>query len=299
MLMRRTDLALEARELWRQSAEETTRLRGVAARTRSREGVPVEEIRILSPAGARALGKPVGRYVTLTLRGLEHRAPGSFAAAVHAVAAELAAMLPPKGGILVAGLGNRAITPDVIGPAAVESVLVTRHLVEQEPRYFGSFRPVAALSPGVLGTTGMESGALVKAVAEDLKPQCIVAVDALAARSIHRLCTTVQLTDTGIVPGSGVGNARAALDAQTLGVPVIAVGVPTVVDGATLAADLLEQAGQETDPRLLRQLDGGGMVVTTRDIDQQAADLAKVIGYGITLALQPQLSMEDLQMLLN
>ena len=154
MLMRRTDLALEARELWRQSAEETTRLRGVAARTRSREGVPVEEIRILSPAGARALGKPVGRYVTLTLRGLEHRAPGSFAAAVHAVAAELAAMLPPKGGILVAGLGNRAITPDAVGPLAHQHTLVTRHLMGEKIPLLREGRPVAALSAGVLGTTG-------------------------------------------------------------------------------------------------------------------------------------------------
>ena len=297
---KRTDLAVEARQLWCERTGRAGALAGVKERKEQREGYEVTEVEVVDQRGAQALGKPVGRYVTVELGGLHRREGDAFGRGARVLAQVLSGLLPPgKGTVLVVGLGNRAITPDVIGPAAVESVLVTRHLVEQEPRYFGSFRPVAALSPGVLGTTGMESGALVKAVAEDLKPQCIVAVDALAARSIHRLCTTVQLSDTGIVPGSGVGNARAALDAQTLGVPVIAVGVPTVVDGATLAADLLEQAGQETDPRLLRQLDGGGMVVTTRDIDQQAADLAKVIGYGITLALQPQLSMEDLQMLLN
>ena len=294
MLMRRTDLALEARELWRQSAEETTRLRGVAARTRSREGVPVEEIRILSPEGARALGKPVGRYVTLTLRGLEHRAPGSFAAAVHAVAAELAAMLPPKGGILVAGLGNRAITPDAVGPLAHQHTLVTRHLMGEKIPLLREGRPVAALSAGVLGTTGVESGRLIRAVAEAIRPSCVVAVDALVSRSVHRLCTTVQLADTGIVPGSGVGNHRQALDRETVGVPVIAVGVPTVVDGATLAADLL---GLEEIPPLKGE--GRSLMVTPRDIDSRVADLAKVIGFGITLAADPGLTIEDLELLLS
>ena len=153
---------------------------------------------------------------------------------------------------------------------------------------------MAALSAGVLGTTGVESGRLIRAVAEAIRPSCVVAVDALVSRSVHRLCTTVQLADTGIVPGSGVGNHRQALDRETVGVPVIAVGVPTVVDGATLAADLL---GLEEIPPLKGE--GRGLMVTPRDIDSRVADLAKVIGFGITLAADPGLTIEDLELLLS
>ena len=165
--------------------------------------------------------------------------------------------------------------------------------MEGLPEHFGSFRPVASLSAGVLGTTGMESGELVQAVCRDLKPACVIAVDALASRSLERLCRTVQLSDTGIAPGSGVGNHRQALDRETLGVPVLAVGVPTVVEASTLAADLL---GQEDLPPLG---EGRELLVTPKDIDSQVDDLAKVIGYGISLALQPGLDVADLDLLLS
>ena len=191
------------------------------------------------------------------------------------------------------GLGNRAITPDALGPKVHDHTLVTRHLVEGCPEHFGGFRPVAALSAGVLGTTGMESGELVQAVCRRLEPACVVAVDALASRSLKRLCRTVQLSDTGIAPGSGVGNHRAALDRASLGVPVLAVGVPTVVDGATLAADLLGTA--ELPPLG----EGRDLLVSPKDIDSQVSDLAKVIGYGIGLALHPGLRVEDLDLLLS
>ena len=180
-----------------------------------------------------------------------------------------------------------------MGPKVHEYTLVTRHLVRQVPEHFGDLRPVASLSAGVLGTTGMESGELVRAVSERLRPACVIAVDALASRSLKRVCRTVQLADTGIAPGSGVGNHRAALDRASLGVPVIAVGVPTVVDGATLAADLL---GTEELPPLG---EGRDLMVTPKDIDSQVADLSKVIGYGIDLALQPSLTLEDLDLLLS
>ena len=152
---------------------------------------------------------------------------------------------------------------------------------------------MAALAAGVLGTTGVESGELVRAVTERIHPACVIAVDALASRSLKRVCTAVQLADTGIVPGSGVGNHRAALNRETLGVPVIAIGVPTVVDGATLAADLLGTA--ELPPLG----EGRDLLVTPKDIDSQVSDLAKVIGYGIGLALHPGLRVEDLDLLLS
>ena len=294
-MKRRTDLALEAAQLWQESAGEAGTLPGVESEEATREGYPVTTVRIRDEAGARALGKPVGTYVTLELDGLARREEDAFGRAARALAAELGALLglAPGAPALVVGLGNRAITPDAIGPKVHEHTLVTRHLVEQIPEHFGAFRPVASLSAGVLGTTGMESGELVQAVCRRLKPACVVAVDALASRSLKRLCRTVQLSDTGIAPGSGVGNHRWALDRASLGVPVLAVGVPTVVDASTLAADLL---GQEELPPLG---EGRDLLVTPKDIDSQVDDLAKVIGYGISLALQPGLDVADLDMLLS
>ena len=301
MLKRRTDLALEAKELWAESAEKETKLEGVRARDSLREGYQVTTVDILDEQGASSLGKPVGSYVTVQLDALARREEDAFGRAARAIAAELGGLLrlPEGAACLVVGLGNRAITPDAIGPGVADHTMVTRHLVEQAPEHFGSFRPVAALAAGVLGTTGVESGELVKAVAEKIRPGYIIAVDALASRSMDRVCSTVQLADTGIVPGSGVGNHRTALNRETLGVPVIAVGVPTVVDAGTLAADILAEAGQERlDPEALAGA-GEGLMVTPRDIDQRVADLVKVIGYGINLALHPGLTVEDVDLFLS
>ena len=292
MKVRRTDLALEARELWQESAGETTRLEGVEAREGSREGMGVTTVRILDGRGEAALGKPRGTYITLTLEGVARREEDVFGRAARAVAGELSQLLegvPERGLVLVAGLGNRAITPDALGPRVHEQVLVTRHLVEGMPEHFGSLRPVASLAAEVLGSTGVESGEVVRAVCGSIRPACVIAVDALASRSLERLCRTVQIADTGIAPGSGVGNHRFALNRDSLGVPVIALGVPTVVDGATLAADLLGREEPE---------EGRELVVTPKDIDSQIADLSKILGYGISLALQPELTVADLELLL-
>ena len=296
MGMRRTDLALEARELWQEEAGAEASLPGVEARDTIREGIPVSTVRVLDRRGEQALGKPPGSYVTLTLEGLSARAEDIFPRCVRAVAAELAGLLQtvsPGGLVLVAGLGNRAITPDAIGPKVHQNTLVTRHLVRQMPEHFGALRPVASFAAEVMGTTGVESGELVRAVCEKIQPACVVAVDALASRSLKRLCRTVQIADTGITPGSGVGNHRMGLTRDTLGVPVIAVGVPTVVDGATLAADLL---GVDDLPDLN---EGRDLLVTPKDIDSQVNDLAKVIGFGLSMALQPGISLEELELLLS
>ena len=295
MLGRRTDLALEAKEIWEEGAAEPSVLERVEAASGEQEGFHTETVRILDRRGG-GLGKPAGRYVTTHPGRPGPAGGGPSAGRPWAVAGELAGLMEgvPTGGLaLVVGLGNRAITPDALGPKVHDYTLVTRHLVEGCPEHFGGFRPVAALSAGVLGTTGMESGELVQAVCRRLKPACVVAVDALASRSLKRLCRTVQLSDTGIAPGSGVGNHRAALDRASLGVPVLAVGVPTVVDGATLAADLLGTA--ELPPLG----EGRDLLVTPKDIDSQVSDLAKVIGYGIGLALHPGLRVEDLDLLLS
>ena len=245
---------------------------------------------ILDAAGAEALGKPVGTYVAVDLRPYFSRRPARFAGAVRTLAEELAPLLPEEGAVLVAGLGNAAMTPDAIGPAAVGHLLVTRHLGEAVP----GLRGVAAAAAGVLGTTGMEAAEWVRGLAERVEPAAVIVIDALAARSVERLCTAVQIADAGIVPGSGVGNARMALNRETLGVPVVSVGVPTVVDAATLAADLLGEGG--TPEALGRR--GRELFVTPKDVDAQIRELGKLVGYGVNLALQRGLTVADLEALL-
>lgn len=298
MLTRRTDLALEAQELWKESAEKTTRLPGVRARNRKREGWPITRVEILNDTGAKALGKPVGTYVTVDLTAFRDRREDFFGRAVRALGAELRELLPQEGTALVVGLGNRAMTPDAVGPQALDHLLVTRHLLRAMPEQFSGLRPVAAVRTGVLATTGLESAELVRGAAETVQPDFIVAVDALAARRMARVCATVQVSDTGIAPGSGVGNRRMALNEESLGVPVFAVGIPTVVDGATLAADLMEEAGvPELDPEALRGR-GQPLMVTPQDIDARVRDLSKVVGYALNWALQG-LDVDEIDALLS
>lgn len=291
MLTVRTDLAVEAHALWRESAGETTRLKGVAAREEQAEGMTVTRVEIMDQEGARALGKPEGTYLTLDVSPLWRREEDAFPRAVRAVAALLGPLLPEEGPVLAAGLGNQAMTPDALGPRSLDHLLVTRHLGEALPQ----LRPVAGLGAGVLGTTGMEVAEWVRGAAEQVGPAAVIVVDALAARDLERLCATVQIADTGLVPGSGVGNHRMALNRETLGVPVISVGVPTVVDAETIARDLLGEAGA-----VPKALNGRGrrFFVTPESIDQKIRDLSKVLGYGINLALQESLALEDLEALL-
>lgn len=297
-MTKRTDLAMEAKELWQESAEKTTRLAGVKAGRSRREGYGVDRVEILDNRGAEALGKPVGSYLTLDLTSYWQRKTDYFPRAVRALGAELKSLLPEKGQAMVVGLGNQAMTPDAVGPLTLGNVLVTRHLRELMPRQFGAFRGVSAFGTGVLGLTGVESAEAVRGLVKEVEPDFVIAVDALASRRMGRVCATVQLSDSGIIPGSGVGNHRSALNQETLGVPVFAIGVPTVVDAATLAADLLEESGvREFDENRLRA-GKQPLMVTPRDIDAQVRELAKVLGYGINWALQ-DLEIEEMESLLN
>ena len=298
MFPKRTDLALEARELWQESAEKATRLNGVKATKQRAEGYPVTRVDILDERGEQALGKPRGTYRTVDLTTFWQRRSDFFERAVRAVGGQLKDLLPGNGPVLVVGLGNGAMTPDAIGPLAADSVLVTRHLIAAMPKHFSGFRPVAVFRTGVLGTTGVESAEAVRGLVEQVQPALVIAIDALASRRVGRVCTTVQLSDTGIIPGSGVGNHRAALNQETLGVPVFSIGIPTVVDAATLAADLLEESGiMDIDGDKLRSSQQN-LMVTPRDIDQQVRDLGKVVGYGINWALQ-DLEIEEINALLS
>ena len=286
MRITRTDLALEGVEQLRQGGD-ISRLDGVCAAEYTRQGYGVTDVRVMTRQAAEAVGKPEGRYVTIDLRPYFRREEGFFARAVECLASELRTLLPGVGEdwpVLVAGLGNRGMTADAVGPLALESLLVTRHMVRSLPRQFRGFTPVSALAPGVLAATGMETLELLRGAVRATGCAAVIAVDALAARSRERLCATVQLGDTGLIPGSGVGNHRKAIDQTTVGVPVVAVGVPTVI-----AAHLLGDGDAEDDPLFL----------TPRDIDGRVRELGRVIGYGVTLALQQGLTVEDVTGLLG
>lgn len=284
MLQYRTDLAMEAHELLCARSRAQT-LSGVDSRTVFRRGCSVTSVHIETEGAAQRLGKPCGRYITLDLSALQKNSGELLARASRAVAAELRLLLGEHTrGVLVAGLGNAGMTPDAIGPKSAEHVLVTRHLRQEDG--FSSLCPVSVLTPGVLGQTGIEAMETLRGAVRAVQPDAVIAIDALASRSLARLCTSVQLSDTGIVPGSGVGNHRCPLSRDTLGVPVYAIGVPTVVDAATLTLDVLEEAGKsDVDPAALRGHET--VMVTTRDIDAQIRELARIVGYGIDLALQP------------
>ena len=242
--------------------------------------------------------KPEGTYLTFDVPPFsdDFRDP---AARIELIGKELASLLPQRGLILVAGLGNTEITPDNLGPKTAKGVLATRHITGELARSTGldDLRPVAVLAPGVLGQTGIETGELLYSVTQKLRPAALIVVDALASRRLDRLGCTVQVSDTGISPGSGVGNARPKIDRQTMGVPVVSMGVPTVVDAMTLAADLLgrEEAGMEEEisPR------GEPMVVTPREIDLLIDRAAKLVSMAINHALQPSFTLEDLGTLVS
>lgn len=291
----RTDLAVEAIENHKTAAA----LPHVRQSDRTLEGFAVHEVRILSEDAAREIGKPQGRYLTLELDALIRREEDAFPRACKALSTLLRELLPhPNDGpVLIAGLGNRMITPDAIGPQTADHVIATRHLVAQSPAIFADWRPVSALAPGVLGQTGVETGEVICGVLDRVRPATVIAVDALAAGRLSRLLRTVQLADTGITPGAGVGNARTALNEETLGVPVIAVGVPTVVDGATLAHEISSQLGQPACEALddLSQ----PVMITTRDIDREVADISRMIGYAVNMALHPHLSVADIDLYLS
>lgn len=291
----RTDLAVEAIENHKSAAA----LPHVRQSDRMLEGFAVHEVRILSEDAAREIGKPQGRYLTLELDALIRREEDAFPRACKALSTLLRELLPrPNDGpVLIAGLGNRMITPDAIGPQTADHVIATRHLIAQSPAIFADWRPVSALAPGVLGQTGVETGEVICGVLDRVRPAAVIAVDALAAGRLSRLLRTVQLADTGITPGAGVGNARAALNKETLGVPVIAVGVPTVVDGATLAHEISSQLGQPACEALddLSQ----PVMITTRDIDREVADISRMIGYAVNMALHPHLSVADIDLYLS
>ena len=286
MTLSRTDLAVETAEELSSSRDIFSPGTGVTRTESLHCGCPVTRIRVATEDGASLLGRPPGTYVTVDLRPLLSRQEPLLPRAAACLSRELRALLPPgEGTALVVGLGNSAMTPDAVGTAALEHLLVTRHLLQAMPRQFAGLRPVASLRPGVLSATGVETLELIRGAAAHIRPAVVIVIDALAARSRHRLCATVQLSDTGLTPGSGVGNHRKAVNARTLRLPVVAVGVPTVIDGAALCGD------EDAAP--------SGLFVTPQDIDRRIRDMGALLGTAITLALQPTLTAADVTALLS
>lgn len=286
----RTDLALEKSEAFGQSLPE-----GVTCSVETAGAMKITRICVQNAAGAEALGKPQGRYITVEVPPFKRSAETEPQTA-EIIARELRELLPPEGTVLVAGLGNSEITPDALGPKFSAQVLATRHIRRElaESAGLGHLRPVVNLTPGVLGKTGIETGELLRGTAENVQAAAVLTVDALAARKLSRLGCTVQMSDTGVTPGAGVGNARTALDRGTLGVPVIAVGVPTVVDAATLVQDLTHAPPGEAFAR-----EGADMMITPREIDLVIERAARLLALAVNRALQPHLSAEDILLLVS
>lgn len=292
---RRTDLALEERELLGED------IRGAEYTDEMIGGLRIERLRITTPTASRLLKKPIGTYVTAQLPPLTDNIRDTDSR-VKALSEEIRRLLPVHGPVLVAGLGNEEITPDALGPKAASKVLATRHIPGEIARSTGldKLRAVAVVNTGVTGRTGIETGELLSGIIKNIRPTAMIAVDALASRRLERLGCTVQISDTGISPGAGVGNRRIRIDKDTMGIPVIAIGVPTVVDALTLAFDLLDVDDEKESLRLSREVspEGRGMVVTPKEVDLLVDRASRLISLCVNMALQHDIDTEDLLNLL-
>lgn len=292
---RRTDLAVEERELLGED------IKGVNYSEEEIDGLPIERLHISTERAGQLLKKPMGNYVTAQLPPLTDNIRDTDKR-VNALSREIRRLLPVNGLVLVAGLGNVEITPDALGPKAASKVLATRHIQGEIARSTGldRLRAVAVVNTGVTGQTGIETGELLQGVIKNIRPSAMIVVDALASRRLERLGCTVQISDTGISPGAGVGNRRVRIDADTMGIPVIAIGVPTVVDALTLAFDLLEIDDEKQGMELSRTVSpqGRSMVVTPKEIDLLVNRASHLISLSVNMALQTDIDTEDLLNLL-
>ncbi len=283
----RTDLALERREI-------SENISGISCDTEKRGSCKITRIKVETEEGAEKIGKPMGNYITIEISSFS-KAGEIFDEKLKTVSDELTKLIPEKGTVLVVGLGNKNITPDCLGPECVSQLLATRHITDEIAKSMGlgKLRSVAAVAPGVLGQTGIETVEIISGVVKTVKPVAVITVDALASRRVQRLGRTIQICDTGISPGSGVGNARAKIDEKTLGVPVISIGVPTVVDAATLVYDVSDGKAQVSEDNEFAQ-----MMVTPKEIDLLSQRAAKTVAMAINASLQSNLPIEDILTLL-
>lgn len=306
--MIRTDLAMEARE-----AAGQANIPGVAVYTEDKgDNITLTRVKVFSPEGEKAIGKSMGTYVTVDIpalagtdRTMEEKVASVIASEIRILAGEDSI----KNGVLVAGLGNRMVTADSLGPAVCDMLFVTRHIKQYAPGEIDQrINTVSAIAPGVLGVTGLETGEIIEGIVENVKPSLVIAIDSLASRNVSRIRTTVQIADTGISPGSGIGNKRRALNKDTLGVPVLAIGIPLVVYASTIAEDLITAAYEKSggkvrisDPDMKKMIDnisninGAEMVVTPKEIDYIINASSRVLSNALNLALHENMTLTEIQ----
>ena len=306
----RTDLALERRDIYRK-VNKLQEIDGIESTEEDiNENIKVSRVKITNENGEQAIGKPKGNYVTIDVKKLKIAGEEEIQKASETLSNELRNIIDAhtdkQGEILIVGLGNIYVTPDALGTKVINEIDVTRHIIKYLPQYVEEgTRPVSAISPGVLGTTGIETVEILKGIVDNTKPKLLVVIDALASRSIDRISSTIQISDTGIVPGAGVGNTRQEISQSTLGIPVIAIGIPTVVELATLVSDgidifidrLQEKAESNEYLNQLQQNDKYeevkealnvgeyNMIVTPKEIDDLIENMKDVVARGINFAV--------------
>ena len=322
MINVRTDLVLEAREIYKENHKDEPDIDGIEVIEECEKDINVTTVKVKNQEGAEKIGKPKGNYITIDMPEFTAY-DGETMDRVSLVVSEVLGRLinnDVKKTALIVGLGNWQVTPDALGPKVTEKIMITRHLQTVMPEIIDdSVRPVSSISPGVLGITGIETVEIIKGVVEKTKPDLVICIDALAARRVERVNSTIQIGDTGISPGAGVGNNRKQINQENLGVKVIAIGVPTVVDAITITNDtidlvvdsLIKSSSSGTDfYKMLKSLDKNekenlikevissktnlDMIVTPKDIDLIINSLSKIIANGINMALQPNMEMEEI-----
>ena len=305
----RTDLASERRDVYKK-ANKLQEIEGIeTTNERFNEDLKVERVKITSEEAEKIIQKPIGTYVTIDVKDLKIAEEDQIQSAANCVAKELKTIIDThtdsQGEILVVGLGNIYVTPDALGPKVVNEIEVTRHIINYMPEYAKEgARKISAISPGVLGTTGIETVEILKGIVDNIHPSLIIVIDALASRSIERISSTVQISDTGIVPGAGVGNVRSEISKKTLGVPVIALGIPTVVESAVIVNDSLDlfieklqDEGKSNDYfNELKEKDNYeeiknaltpneyNLIVTPKEIDELIENMSQIVAAGINNA---------------
>lgn len=321
MNITRTDLAIEADILQHSETKEDIEGVKIIIENGLKDDINVTWVKILNEKGSKTMGKPIGNYITIESQLMKQNSITLHEDIIKIMADKLIKLTQLKDdtSILVVGLGNWNITPDALGPKVVSKILVTRHLLQNIPEEIdNSVRMVSAISTGVMGITGMETGEIVKGIVQNVKPDLVIAIDALAARKTSRINTTIQISDTGISPGSGVGNTRMALNQKTLNVPTIAIGVPTVVDAATMVNDTMDKILDEMSVQakkgsefynMLKSINedekyslildilepySGNMFVTPKEVDAVIDGLADIIGNALNIALHPGIDTNDI-----
>ncbi len=307
----RTDLATERRDIYQKASKQEGEIDGIeSTKEEVNENIKVERVKITNENGEKAIGKPVGNYITIDIKKLKIAQEEEIEQAANTLSNELKKILDEhvdkQGEILVVGLGNIYVTPDSLGPKVINEIDVTRHIINYLPQYVEEgTRMVSAIAPGVLGTTGIETVEILKGIVDNIHPKLVIVIDALASRSIERISSTVQLSDTGIVPGAGVGNTRSEISIKTLGIPVIAIGIPTVVETAVLVNDSLDlfieklqdEAKSNDYLNKLKEEDNYeeikealvpkdyNLIVTPKEIDELIENMKDIVAIGINNSL--------------